>query len=143
MTPPPVVESVPVGERDKENRALALELIKKSNETVTSFAKQMVTASLSAVGVILALAKYWGWEGGSGVTLPRIALAASCGLCLIAAVVFALALRARRIRVSLDDYSDAPAQILEVAHEREALASLGLGILAFAIVAAVLLLTLA
>lgn len=142
MTPPPVVESAPVTARDKENRALALELIKKSNDTVTSFAKQMVTSSLSAVGVILALAKYWGWEGSGDVTLPRIVLAASCGLCLVAAIVFALALRARPIRVSADDYSDTPAQLLDLAHEREVLTTWGIGILAVAVVAATLLLTL-
>jgi hypothetical protein len=141
VTPALIAESTPVTERDKENRALALELIKRSNETVTSFAKQMVTASLSAVGVILALAKFQGWEDYS-YSLPRLALAASCGLCLVAAVVFALALRTRHIRVSVDDYADAPAQLLEVAHEREVLTTWGLIILSIAIVGAVFLLTL-
>jgi hypothetical protein len=130
-----------VTKRDRQNHALVLDLIKKSNQIVTAFAKQMVTTSLSAVGAILALAKFRGFEANSDTWL-RIALIASCGLCLIASLVFALALRARRIALSLDDFSDAPDQLLKLARRRELLSIWGLALLACGIAGAILLLAL-
>jgi hypothetical protein len=141
MTEVPIARSISLTEQDKENRALALDLIKKSNEVVTSFAKQMTTTSLSVIGVILGLAKLRGFQEHAGEVL-RIALAASCALCLIAALVFSLALRARQVRVSPDDYADAPAQLVEIAHRRELLTIWGLTLLAVAIAGAILLLIL-
>jgi hypothetical protein len=141
MTSTSAATSRSVTKRDRQNHALVLDLIKKSNQIVTSFAKQMVTTSLSAVGAILALAKFRGFEANSD-TLPRIGLIASCGLCLIASLVFALALRARRIAVSLDDFSDAPDQLLKLARHRELLTIWGLALLACGIAGAILLLAL-
>lgn len=141
MTQTPLARSSALTERDKENRALALELIKNSNKIVTAFAKQMVTTSLSAIGVILALAKFRGFGDHAG-TWPRIALAFSGGACLAAALVFAFALRARRLRVSLDDYADAPYQLLQLARWRERLTMWGLALLATAIIGATVLLIL-
>jgi hypothetical protein len=141
MTNTSAATSRSVTKRDRQNHALVLDLIKKSNQIVTSFAKQMVTTSLSAVGAILALAKFRGFETNSD-TLARIGLIASCGLCLIASLVFALALRARRIAVSLDDFSDAPDQLLKLARHRELLTIGGLALLACGIAGAILLLAL-
>jgi|SRR5215470_10558233 len=142
MTTSPLAPSSGLTEQDRKNRALALDLIRKSNATVTSFAKQMVTTSLSAVGVILALAKFHGFENHASAWL-RIALGVACVLCLTAALVFAFALRPRRIRVSLDDYADAPAQLLAIAHHRELFTIWGLALLAAGIAGTILLLTLA
>jgi hypothetical protein len=137
MSETPLIESSSLTERDKENRALAYELIKNSNEVVTSFAKQMVTTSLSAVGVILALAKFRGiTDHPDG--WPLIVLALMCAGCLAAALIFAFALRARRIRVSLEDYADAPSQLLEAAHQREVLATAAVALLALSIIGTVI-----
>jgi hypothetical protein len=133
-----LMESSSLTERDKENRALAYELIKNSNEVVTSFAKQMVTTSLSAVGAILALAKFRGITDHPG-GWPLILLALMCAGCLVAALIFAFALRARRIRVSLEDYADAPSQLLEAAHQREVLTTAAVALLALSIVGTIIL----
>jgi hypothetical protein len=141
MTQAQLAQSTGLTEKDKENRALAMEVIKKSNDVVTSFAKQMVTTSLSANGVILALAKFRGFAD-HGERWARIALASAGAACLAAALVFALASRARRIRVSLDDYANTPYQLLDAARCRERITSWGLALLAAAIFGATLVLTL-
>jgi len=136
----PVIKSTRPTLRNKENRAIAMDLIVHSNKLVTSFAKQMVTTSLSSVGVILAIAKYHGVTDHFGAW-AKVALALTCAGCVIAALVFAYALMARRIRVTLDDYSEAPSELLTIAHQRQRLATLAFGLLATAIVGAIAVLT--
>jgi hypothetical protein len=128
--------SEPLTESDERDRQVALELVNQANEVVTGFAKQMATVSLTAVGVVLTLADL----RGLGEDALK-ALAVVCAAYLLASVLFALALRPRRFRVSLDDYRGSQQQVLAAARRRHDLATAGFVLVVLGTLGAIVLLT--
>jgi len=126
-------EAVLVGGDDEDKRAFAWELMKKSNDVVVEFAKLMSTTSMTAIGVLLSLAKLAGLgKGGSGVALLLVGL--SCISYLSAALVFSYGVRGRAINISPNDYDDVVEQFLSVARLRQRMTGYGLALVAFATV---------
>jgi hypothetical protein len=125
------IEAEAVGEADKEKRAFAWEVLRKSNDVVINFAKTMTTFCVAAVGAMLTLARHVGLDANA----PRyqlVLLAVVCGLFLAAAVAFAYAVRGQRIDVSPDDYDDIVAQFLEAAARRSRATEIGFVLLILA-----------
>lgn len=127
----PKLEALPVGPEDKDKRSFAWDLMKASNDVVVKFAKLMSTTSMTAIGVLLSLAKFAELgKGGHGWKLLLVGL--SCMAYLAAALLFSYVVRGRRLAISPDDYDDVVEQFLSVARLRQRMTDIGLGLVAFA-----------
>jgi hypothetical protein len=125
------LDALPVGSDDEAKRAFAWDLIKASNEVVVEFAKMMSTTSLTAIGVLLSLAKFAGL-GKSGNGWQLLFVGFSCIVYLAAALLFSYAVRGRQIAISPDDYDDVVEQFLSIARLRQRMTGIGLGLVALA-----------
>lgn len=126
-------EALPIGPDDEEKRAFAWDLIKASNDIVVGFAKLMSTTSMTAIGVLLSLAKFAELGKRGGARLLFI-MGLSCITFLGAALLFSYAVRGRRMNISPDDYDDVLEQFLSVARLRQRMTDFGLCLLAVATV---------
>ena len=131
-----IIEAADVTTSDVEKKEFALEIIKSSNEVVVSFAKLMTATSISAVGVVLTLAKLVEFgstaSGGAAVTLGL-----TCGGFLLASLLFAFAVRGQTLAVSPHDYGDVVEQFLHAAHRRQRIINWGLAIMAVATIVSI------
>jgi len=124
-----IPEALPVGPEDDDKRTFAWDLMKASNEVIVGFAKLMSTISLTAIGVLLSLAKLVGLGSvSSGWQLALLSVA--CVLYLVAVLVFSYVVRGQRIDISPDDYDDVVEQFLAAARVRQRMTNVGLGLLA-------------
>ncbi|MGG7568840.1 hypothetical protein [Streptomyces sirii] len=123
---------------DNEHKAFAWEVIKKSNDVVVSFAKLMATVALTAVGVVLTLARLIGLQE-HGSTVEFVWLTIACAGYLAASLLFSYAVRGKSLLISPDDFDDVVPQFLAAAHSRHRATTAGLLILGLATITAVIL----
>jgi hypothetical protein len=133
--------SRPVTKDDEKKRDLAFEILRQSNTPIVDFAKLMVPASLTSIGVILALFKDWAGPH-SGNSSLRLWVIGSCLLALASTLLFATAAYARRVRISLEDYEGVITEVLQAAEARRRLISVGLLLLSSSVFIAAVVLTL-
>src|SRR3954453_14749400 len=104
---------------DKRKRGIARQLFRSENKRLADYAKQLVTISFSAIGVVLGLKDKWlGKDAPSRQTGP---LALAIALVLVAGLLSALAAGIYRHRVSLSDFDDVDAELQRVAKHRRRL----------------------
>ncbi|MGW2253531.1 hypothetical protein ACWCXH_25540 [Kitasatospora sp. NPDC001660] len=132
-----VVEAAELSGDDNEKKAFAWEVIKNSNDVVLSFAKLMATVALTAVGVVLTLAKLVELEKYSTAWLVWLTIV--CAGFFVASLMFSYAVHARHILVGPDDYDDVVEQVLEAAQHRHRATTVGLLVLGAATVGAIIL----
>jgi hypothetical protein len=118
---------------DLRRRALVTDLIAKENAVAIEFAKNLVTVSLSAVGIILALKDKW-LEGLPDIGLRSTWLAVAVGLLLVASLVCAFAMRSVRLQVSLADYAEVDDELNRVVRQRHHLTMAGMALIAMSVV---------
>ena len=125
--PDPVIKAVSseLTEQDIDKQSLVKDLIKSQNRVIVDFAKQLVTVSFSAIGVVLALRDKWLGQHPSqtAVILLAIAIAAF----LTTGLMGLLSTNAFPHRVTLDDYDGVYAEVQRVARARARLTSVGFG----------------
>jgi hypothetical protein len=126
--------SRPLSETDLRKRDLAWEIVRQSNEVVVGFAKLMVPTSLSALGVIVAIAGTrfaGGTDGGK-----RLLIGLSCLAVVLATVLFAHSIFARKLVVSAEDYQDVLADIGAITSARRRETGVAFGIFVAGLLAA-------
>jgi hypothetical protein len=103
-------------DEDKRKRGIVRQLIRSENKRLADYAKQVVTISFSAVGVVLGLKDKWlGKDAPSRQTAP---LAIAIALFLGAGLLATLAAGIYRHRVSVSDFDDVDAELHRVAKHR-------------------------
>lgn len=122
-----------ITEDDSRKRTIVEELIRSENKVVVGFAKQLVTTSFSAIGVVLALKDKW--LGANPPLWQKALLGSAVALFLVASLLATMAAAAYRHRVSLSDYADVDAELHRIAKLRYRLTTLAFGLLLLAIVA--------
>jgi hypothetical protein len=132
-----MIQATELGSGDKEKIAFAWEVVKGSNEVVVSFARLMAAVALTAVGVVLTLAKLAGLEGQTSAA-RLVWLALTCGVYLLSSLVFSYAVRGQRLAVSPDDFEDVVEQFLAAANRRHRATEVGLVLLAIATISSIL-----
>jgi hypothetical protein len=132
-----MIQATELSTADKEKIAFAWEVMKESNEVVVSFAGLMTTVALTAVGVVLTLAKLAGLEGTAS-SGHLVWLALSCGVYLFSSLVFSYAVRGQRLAVSPDDFEDVLEQFLLAANRRHRATEIGLALLAIATISSII-----
>jgi hypothetical protein len=126
-----IPKALPIGPEDENKRIFAWDLMKHSNDVVVAFAKLMSPTSLTAIGVLLSLARFA--ELGTGDDGWKLLLVGvSCIAYLAAALLFSYVVRGRQINISPDDYDDVVEQFLSAARLRQRMTNVGLGVVAFA-----------
>ena len=125
-----VPDAVPLRPDDDERRSFAWEVMKGSNEVAVGFAKLMATTSMTAIGVLLSLAKWV--ELGPEDDWMLVVVGVACVGYLTAALLFAYVVRGRRIDISPDDYDDVVEQFLAAAQQRQRLTNIALGLVGVA-----------
>ena len=126
-----MLEAIPVDSEDEEKRAFAWDVMKASNKVVVGFAKMMATASMTAIGVLLSLARF-AKLGSSPDHWKLWLVGLACVGYLAATLVFSYAVRGRRINVSPNDHDDVVAQFLSAASLRQRMSDVGLVLMALA-----------
>jgi hypothetical protein len=123
------VSSAPT-EDDSRKRTIVAELIQSENKAVIDFAKQLVTTSFSAIGIVLALKDKW--LGANAPLWQKALLGCAVALFLVASLLATMAAAAYRHRVSLSDYADVDAELHRVARLRYRLTTSAFGLLLLA-----------
>ena len=126
--------SRPLSETDLHKRDLAWEIVRQSNEVVVGFAKLMVPTSLSALGVIVAIAgtRFAGAADGG----KRLLVGLSCLAVVFATVLFAHSIFARKLMISAEDYHDVLADISAITAARRRETAIAFGIFVAGLLAA-------
>jgi hypothetical protein len=123
-------ESSPLTDEDTRKRDLVKELMQAQSKVILDFAKQLVTISFAAVGVVISLKDRW--IGADAPSYQEALLGVAVALFLVSALVATLAASARGLRVSLSDYADVDVEVHRVATLRHRLTLLGFGLAAVA-----------
>jgi|HubBroStandDraft_6_1064221.scaffolds.fasta_scaffold108265_2 hypothetical protein len=123
------VSSAPT-EDDSRKRTIVAELIQSENKAVIDFAKQLVTTSFSAIGIVLALKDKW--LGANALLWQKSLLGCAVALFLVASLLATMAAAAYRHHVSLSDYTDVDAELHRVARLRYRLTVSAFGFLLLA-----------
>lgn len=130
-----IVESSAPTVEDARQRTLVEGLIKTENAAIGGFAKQLVTISFSAIGVVLTLKEKW--LGAASDGLPKTLLGLAIVLFLAAGALAAFTTGAFAHKVTLADFSQVEAELRRVARKRHRFVTTGfvLSLLATALVA--------
>jgi hypothetical protein len=123
-----------LSETDLRKRDFAWDIVRDSNEVVVGFARLMVPTSLSALGVIVAIAGTRFAGGGHGG--KRLLIGLSCLAVVVATVLFAHSIFARRLMVSAEDYQDVLAEIGAITSARRRETSIAFGVFVAGLLAA-------
>jgi hypothetical protein len=128
----PIISGVSSAPTDDDTRKqkLVSDLIQSENKTVIDFAKQLVTTSFSAIGVVLALKEKW--VGANAALWQKALLGGAVALFLLAGLLATMAAAAYRHRISLSDYEDVDAELHRVASIRYRLTASAFGLLLLA-----------
>jgi hypothetical protein len=127
-----VAESSPVTEDDLRKRDLVKELLQTQNQRIVDFAKQLLTISFSAIGVVLAFKEKW--LRADGPPYQKIVLGIAIAMFLATSVLATLAADIYLHRVSLSDYAEVDVELQRVAKVRLRLTRLAFGMSAMATV---------
>ena len=126
--------SRPLTELDDRKRDLAWDIVRQSNEVVVGFARLMVPTSLSALGVIVAIA---GTRfAGAGDAGKRVLIGLSCLAVVVATGLFTHSIFARRLMVSAEDYQDVLAEIGAITSARRRETGIAFGVFVAGLLAA-------
>ena len=117
---------------DAQKQDLVKELVQSQNKVLIDFAKHLVTASFSAIGVVLALKDKW--IGPSSMIGAKWLLGIAIALFMVSGVIATIAVGAFVHRVSLADYADVEIELHRVATRRYRLTRLSFALLLIATV---------
>lgn len=123
---PIVAESSELSEDDLRKRDLVKDLVQNQNNVIVEFAKQLVTVSFTAIGLVLALKEKW--LGAAARPYQMLLLGAAIVLYLATGLIATLAASAQLYRVSLADYANVDSEIARVAKLRFRLTMIGVGL---------------
>jgi hypothetical protein len=109
---------------DVRLRTLVTDLISKQNQSMVDLAKNMLTITFTAIGVVLAIQQHW---PGGGATGAAKALVISALVALFVSVpVYLTVIKGYRMAVSTTDYQLVEAELSRLARLRSKLINAGM-----------------
>jgi hypothetical protein len=109
---------------DVRLRALVTDLISKQNQSMVDLAKNMLTITFTAIGVVLALEQHWPGGGAAG---GAKALVISALVALFVSVpVYLTVIKGYRLAVSTADYQLVESELSRLASLRSKLVNAGM-----------------
>jgi uncharacterized membrane protein len=110
---------------DVRLRGLVTDLISRQNQSMVDLAKNMLTITFTAIGVVLAFQQHWPGHANATGTEKALVIASLIAL-FLSVPVYCAVIKGYRIKVSTSDYQDVEPELTRLASVRSRLVNTGM-----------------